>query len=69
LSSGDIALVQITHDDKVVKTKILGTFKKVHDFGVNSLDAICFKKRSELVNSQSQGGQYQILIASGGDDQ
>ena len=69
LSSGDIVLIQMTQEKDGLKTKNIGTLKRVHDFGVNSLDAVTVRKRAELVNSQSQGGNYQVLIASGGDDQ
>lgn len=48
LSSGDICFIQATEN---LKTKIIGTLKKVHDFGVNSLDAVTFIKSNELVKS------------------
>ena len=48
LSSGDICLISAIEN---LKTKIIGTLKKVHDFGVNSLDAVTFIKSHELVKS------------------
>ena len=48
LSSGDICLISAIDG---LKTKIIGTIKTVHDFGVNSLDAVTFIKSHELVKS------------------
>jgi hypothetical protein len=48
LSSGDICLISAIDG---LKTKIIGTLKNVHDFGVNSLDAVTFIKSHELVKS------------------
>ena len=52
VSSGDIVLVDFKFgaDDKV-ETKIIGNLKKVHDFGVNSLDAITFKRSVEVIRT------------------
>lgn len=48
LSSGDIYLISAIDG---LETKIIGTLKNVHDFGVNSLDAVTFIKSHELVKS------------------
>jgi hypothetical protein len=69
LSSGDVVLVECKLDPAgQLKTRIIGTMKKVHDFGVNSLDAVTFKRSSEIL-AKAPVEQNQILIASGGDDQ
>ena len=50
LSSGDVVLVECKlGPEGQLKTRIIGTMKKVHDFGVNSLDAVTFKRSSEIL--------------------
>ena len=67
LSSGNIVLVdfKFSSDDNV-ETTIIGNLKRSHDFGVNSLDAMTFKRSVEVIKTPTD--QNQILIASGGDD-
>lgn len=62
MSSGDIAFIEVAFDgDKNIKSKLLGKIPKVHDFGVNSLDAV------KLISKDL--GCKNIVVASGGDDQ
>ena len=68
LSSGDIVLSEFKiSPEGEIQTRIIGNLKKVHDFGVNSLDAMSFKRSVEVIKKPTD--QNQILIASGGDDQ
>lgn len=50
LSSGDVVLLECKLDsESKLATRIIGTLKKVHDFGVNSLGAVTFKRSSEIL--------------------
>jgi hypothetical protein len=52
MSSGDLVLVEVSDE---LNTRILTTIK-VHDFGINSLDA-------------TRGSNNTLVVATGGDDQ
>lgn len=50
LSSGDIVLSEFKYSaEGEIQTRIIGNLKKVHDFGVNSLDAMSFKRSVEVI--------------------
>lgn len=62
MSSGDIAVIAVEFDShQQLKATMLGKIPRVHDFGVNSLDAIKLNQKDLHCP--------QIVVASGGDDQ
>lgn len=60
LSSGDLAIATCCRDENgTMCTNVLLCEKRIHEFGVNSLDALLLNKSSK---------QTKLLVASGGDD-
>ena len=67
LSSGNIAIFNVSLMEGQLDCKQIGTLTHAHDFGVNSIDSVTFKRSVDVIKNYSD--QTQILIASGGDDQ